>query len=189
MFFFDTSVICDYLTLPERLVKNPDVQERVKKTHQLFEIFKQRDQKDQSKKLWFYVSAITITELRKFQRSEDVLSDIVNLVNTGNVVFVDFSKEVAEYLHKNFTSYLSDNSLREFTANLEKLTDMGAMSARKWIDDDVKIAGTAKMVRKLDALLTGDYKTFLPVAKQMGLPVYYTKDIPVDMFGELKTEW
>lgn len=66
---------------------------------------------------------------------------------------------------------------------------MGAINARKWIDDDVKIAGTAKMVRKLDALLTGDYKTFLPVAKQLGLPVYYTKDIPVDMFGELKTEW
>ncbi|MEJ7679689.1 MAG: hypothetical protein WKG06_17880 [Segetibacter sp.] len=46
---------------------------------------------------------------------------------------------------------------------------MGAISARKWIDDDVKIAGSAKMVRKLDALLTGDYKTFLPVAKANGL--------------------
>lgn len=63
---FDTSVICDYLTLPERLTKNPEVQERVKKTHQLFEIFKQREQKDQSKRTRFYVSAITITELRKF---------------------------------------------------------------------------------------------------------------------------
>ncbi|MEJ7678842.1 MAG: hypothetical protein WKG06_13485 [Segetibacter sp.] len=82
-------------------------------------------------------------------------------MNTGNVVFVDFSKEVAEYLHKNFTSYLSDNSLREFTSNLRKANMIWVQSvARKWIDDDVKIAGSAKMVRKLDALLTGDYKTF-----------------------------
>jgi len=42
--FLDTSVICDYLTQPERLNKNPEHQIRVKKTHQLFELFKQRDQ-------------------------------------------------------------------------------------------------------------------------------------------------
>lgn len=187
--FLDTSVIIDLIIPPERLTNNPNHQERVIITQDLFHYFFQKDETNKgNQQLWFYISAITISELKKSQTNNDLVDDLISLLSCGNVTFVDYTKETAQFLQKNYYNYLPENPLREIVAELEKeLAALGAATARKWIHDDLKIATSAKTLKRMDALLTGDLKTFVPLAKRMDLNVYYTRDLPRDMFNHLDT--
>lgn len=187
--FLDTTVIIDFICSPDRINNNPSHRQRVINTHDLFKYFSNKDELDKNnQQIWFYISAITISELRKHQTNDELIDDLIMLLNCGNVTFVDYTKETAQFLQKNYTNYLPGNQLKEIITELEKeLATLGAATARKWIQDDLKIAASAKMLKKLDVLLTGDQKTFLTLALAMDLNVHYTKELPRNMFDDLDT--
>ncbi len=135
------------LSDPERLHKNLDHQQRVINTRDLFKFFYERDELNKSATpTWFYISAITISELRKIQ-SDELVEELINILSCGNVTFVDYTKETAQFLQKNYTNFLPSNQLKELLVALEKDLVLGAATARKWIQDDLKIAATQRSLK------------------------------------------
>lgn len=180
----DTGVIIDYLTLPERITKNENHKKRVEKTHKLFKYFS--DASNESKRVLF-ITAITLAELRKNIGDDTLLKNIVSLFNTSDVTFIDFTKEMAMQIHSHMNLFDKEPHLNSFLADLtQELNKEQVYQASGWVSDDLKIVATAKFFKgKIDAVLTGDGKTFLPVAKRFEIPVIYTFNLPEDIFGEI----
>jgi hypothetical protein len=183
--FLDTSVIVDYLQNPERHGKNPKVQFRIELTQKLIRTIAG----DKNNRCLIYVSAISVAELLKLVRPENAIQEVALLFNTSDVVFVDFTKSIANFLQRSLEQYLPDGQKHVFIKQLEKeLNEKNIMNARQWISDDLKIAATASTIKKLDVVLTSDRKTFFPITEKLEIPCIVTDDLPLDLFGELDTE-
>ena len=180
----DTGVIIDYLILPERITKNEKHRKRVENTHKLFKYF--ADTSNECRKVLF-VTAITLAELRKNIGEETILKNIVSLFNTADVTFVDFTKEMAMQIHTHMNLLDKEPHLNSFLKKLSNdLNKEKVYQASGWVSDDLKIIATAKFFKgKIDAVLTGDEKTFLPIAERFEIPVVNTFNLPKDMFGEI----
>jgi hypothetical protein len=186
--FLDTSVIVDYLQNPERHSKNPVVQKRIINTQALIRSVTELD-KENNTKCFLYVSAVTLAELMKTNRPDNIAQEVAQIFNTADVVFVDFSRSIANWLQRSLESYLPDNHKYEFIRSLEKaLSENHVMNARQWVSDDLKIAASAGSVKRLDVILTADRRTFYPIAEKLELPCMVTDDIPLNLFGEIDIE-
>ena len=184
--FLDTSVIIDFLQNPEKHAKNPIVQKRIALTQKLINNL---GASNNGSRCLFYVSAVSLSELIKSSRPENIAQEVALIFNTSDVVFVDFTKNIANFLQRSLENYLPDGQKHTFIKQLEKeLNDKNVYNARQWVSDDLKIAATASTVKKLDALLTADKNTFYPIAEKLEIPCLVTEDIPLDLFGELDTE-
>jgi hypothetical protein len=185
--FLDTSVIIDFLQNPERHTKNPKVQERIKRTQKLINYL---GNSNNGNRCVFYISAVSLSELIKLSRPENIGQEVALIFNTSDVVFMDFTKSIANRLQKSLEHFLPDGEKHKFIKKLEKsLNEQDVYNSRQWVSDDLKIAATAEStVRKLDVLLTGDRNTFFPIAEKLEIPCLVTDDIPLDLFGELDTE-
>lgn len=184
--FLDTSVIIDFLQNPEKHARNPQVQKRIVLTQKLINNL---GSSDKGNKCLFYVSAVSLSELIKSSRPDNIAQEIALIFNTSDVVFVDFTKNIANLLQRSLESYLPDGQKHILIKQLEKKLNVeNVHNARQWVSDDLKIAATAHSVKKLDVLLTGDKRTFYPIAEKLGIPCLVTDDIPLDMFGELNIE-
>ncbi len=186
--FLDTSVIIDYLQNSERHARNPSVQKRIISTQALINYVGGLDEEGNTK-CAFYVSAVTLAELVKTAKPENVAQEISLVFNTANVVFVDFSRNIANRLQQSLANFLPDNHKHEFIRSLEKtLSENHVMNARQWVSDDLKIAASASIIKRLDVILTADRRTFFPITEKLEIPCMVTDDIPLDLFGELDTD-
>jgi hypothetical protein len=134
-----------------------------------------------------YISSVTIGELRKFPSSDNAELLVQTLID-HDVIFVDYTKRIATDLLNNLQTYLPDGKKFQFIKHLEKvLHKEGVASARQWIEDDMKIVACAKSIKKIDAVLTSDTRTFLPIAEAMEVPCITMNEdnFPKDIFGQL----
>ena len=183
--FLDTSVIIDLFQNPDRLHKNPKHQKRVIDTKKLFQYFEKR--KDTKKKNYvFYVSAITVSELTA-NLEIDLFEILLDIFQSGDLTFVDFTKEIAFSISKNVREFVPQYSYNQLVKHLEKsLKDENSITnARNWIEDDLKIACSANMLNKLDVVLTADERTFSPICEKLNIPYQKTSHIPKDLFDEI----
>ncbi len=186
--FLDTSVIIDYLKNPESQAKNPALQRRIIDTQALIKIITALDNEGNTK-CRFYVSAITISELTRKSLSDSVAQDIIQTFNSADVVFVDYTKTIANELQKSLANHLPEEHKREFLRELTKSrAEINSMNARAWVSDDLKIIASSKIVKGLDVILTADKQTFYPITEKMGIPCMVTDRIPYDLFGKIDTE-
>lgn len=184
--FLDTSVIIDFLQNSEKHAKNPKVQKRIELTQKLINNL---GISNNGNRCLFYVSAVSLSELIKSSRPENIAQEVALIFNTSDVVFMDFTKSIANFLQRSLENFLPDGQKHTFIKQLEKvLNEQNVSNARQWVSDDLKIAATASTVKKLDALLTADRNTFFPIAEKLEIPCLVTDDIPIDLFGELDTE-
>lgn len=182
----DTSVIIDFLMTPERVVKNDVVKNKVENTHKLFKYFE--DSANDNKRTLF-ISSITLSELRKIGIDTSILEVLVNLFNSSDVVFVDFTKEMAMQIHTHMGLLEKEPHLNKFIKDLTTdLNKSDVYQASGWVSDDLKIVATAKFFKgKIDVVLTGDGKTFVPLAQRFEIPVVNTMELPKDLFDGLDT--
>ncbi len=181
----DTSVIIDYIMNPEKITNNDKVKNKIINTHKLFEYFNSTVSET---KRTFFISAITLSELRKkLMPHISILESLLSIFNSSDLVFVDFTKEMAMQIHTHQEFLEQDPHLNKFLKELEtELNKDGIYQASGWVSDDLKIVATAKFFKgKIDAVLTGDEKTFVPIAERFDIPVVNTFKLPLDMFNQL----
>lgn len=183
--FLDTSVIIDLLQNPERFKKNENHRNRIIDTQKLFQYFKQ-SKKIEEKKYVFYVSSITIAELT-VDLGEDLFTILLKVFNAGDLTFVDFTKEIAFSISENVREFVPGYSYHQLIRHIEKNieNDNAIINTRNWIEDDVKIASSAKLLSSLDVVLTADEKTFSPICENLKIPFVKTSQLPKDMFNEI----
>jgi hypothetical protein len=126
----DTGVIIDYLTLPERITKNDKHKKRVENTHKLFKYFSETSLEN---KRILFVTAITLSELRKRIGDETILKTIVSLFNTSTVLFVDFTKEMAMQIHTHIDLIKADSHLNSFFGGTRQRTEQRRSLPSKWL--------------------------------------------------------
>ncbi len=182
----DTSILVDYFSDPNRHEKNPIVKKRIEITKSVINALAEIELPEKKKRS-VYVSSVTLGELRKLPQIDNANLIVESLLGL-DVVFIDYSKRVATDLLYNLEKYLPDSKKFQFLAHLEKvLKAENVASARQWIGDDMKIAACAKSLKRIDAVLTSDKRTFIPIADLMELPCIYMSEenFPKDIFGNL----
>lgn len=185
--FLDTSFIIDFLSDPHKERKNADVQQRIELAHRVMEILSSYEPGEAREKRQFYISAVTVSELRKLATSSTA-KELVLLFSAGDVTFVDFTKDIALRLNQNLEHYLPEGQKHQFISFLEKeLKANNVANARQWVSDDLKIAASAKSLRYLDAVLTSDKKTFKLIADTLELPCIsmFKEEFASDLFGDI----
>ena len=184
--FLDTSVIIDFLLSPERYENNPEVKDRITNTHKLLEYLIAQTNNE----VFFYISAITLSELTKIGETGTLDDILLELFSGSNIVFVDYTCKTAIDINTNLKKYLPKYSINQFLSRMETIKESGGefFQARQWVEDDLKISSVADSLKYIDVVLTGDNKTFVPIATMLNLPVLYTKNIPIDMFDDVDLE-
>ena len=182
----DTSILVDYFSDPNRYEKNPAVKKRIEITKSVINALAEIELSEKRQRS-VYISSVTIGELRKLPQLDNTNLIAETLLGL-DVIFVDYSKRVATDLLYNLEKYLPGSKKFQFLSHLEKvLKTEGVASARQWIEDDMKIAACAKSLKRIDAVLTSDIRTFIPIADLMELPCIYMNEenFPKDIFGNL----
>lgn len=185
--FLDTSVIIDLLLDANKFDKNVPVQKRINDTKKLFKYFSDSNT-FLEKQYVFYVSAISVSELTA-NLDKDLTLVLLRLFSAGDLTFVDFTKDIALTITNNIKQYLPNFSINQFVSQLEKelKDDNTVFNKRNWIIDDLKIASSAKSLKKLDVVLTADKKTFSPICIQLEIPYVETSNLPKDLFDDINT--
>lgn len=185
--FLDTSVIIDLLLDANKFNKNIPVQKRINDTKKLFKYFSDSNT-FLEKQYVFYISAITVSELTA-NLDKDLTLVLLRLFSAGDLTFVDFTKDIALTITNNIKQYLPNYSINQFISQLEKKLkdDNTVFNKRNWIIDDLKIASSAKSLKKLDVVLTADKKTFSPICVQLDIPFVETSNLPKDLFDDINT--
>jgi hypothetical protein len=113
-----------------------------------------------------------------------ILDVLISIFNSSDVVFVDFTKEMAMQIHTHMNLLEKEPNLNKFLKALSTdLNKSDIYQASGWVSDDLKIVATARFFKgKIDVVLTGDGKTFVPLAKRFGVPVINTMSLPKDLF-------
>jgi ribosomal protein L20 len=182
--FLDTSFIIDYLSDPGKFAENPHKKENIEMSKKVMEALSSEKRKE---KPVFYVTSITIGELRKLE-SSSIVKKIVEIFSAGNVVIVSYRKEEAIALNDMIDQYRKAKAPKASLRDLERARkESGCINFRSWINDDMKILSCAKILydrKQLDVILTSDEKTFLPIAEFLKLPCRISngKYFPPDLF-------
>ena len=185
--FLDTSVIIDLLLDANKFDKNVPVKKRINDTKKLFKYFSNSNT-FLEKQYVFYVSAISVSELTA-NLDKDLILVLLRLFSAGDLTFVDFTKDIALTITNNIKQYLPNFSINQFVSQLEKelKDDNTVFNKRNWIIDDLKIASSAKSLKKLDVVLTADKKTFSPICIKLEIPYVETSNLPKDLFDDINT--
>jgi hypothetical protein len=122
---------------------------------------KQNDGKSNRK---FYVSAVALSEVLD-RDSEDIITTVINLINSHNVEFVSFDDEIAKEIAKDLAHHLTTDNLNRFAEEIGwKKHEL--VLAREWINRDYMISMSGRN-RGVDVHLTTDHKTFYPICKKI----------------------
>lgn len=183
--FLDTSVIIDLLMNPEICKKNKKHYNRLIDTHKLFDYF-ELCSKNTDRKFIFYISAVTISELT-VDLGNDLQLILLDVFKSGQITFVDFTKEIAFKISNNVREFVPDYSYNQLISHLEKniKNENSIKNTRNWIEDDLKIACSASYLNKMDVILTADEKTFQPICQKLKIPYVITSNLPKDLFDEI----
>lgn len=127
------------------------------------------DQKDHNnEKRTFLVSTISISEFLTTEKDQEKIRQIITLLDSNNVEFVDFDLKSGLMFNTLLQPYLSDNkAVNERAKELGFKTHEYAM-AREWISRDYMI-NVSGLIYEADVVLSLDYRTFYPLSKDTGI--------------------
>ena len=185
--FLDTSFIIDYFTYGKSDIKDQLTKERRELVNSVMEILSNYDLEGGNQKRNFYISSLSVTELRKLEK-DNVAKELVRIFSASDVTFVDYTKNIALVLNRSLETHLPEGQKHQFLSYLEKeLKYSNVVSARQWVTMDLMIAGSAKSVKNLDVVLTSDKKTFKLIADTLDLPclAMFKEEIDFDLFGKI----
>lgn len=182
--FIDTSFIIDLLRDLSLMDSNDHKYNCVKNSQGLLEYFKAAAENHQLKVRWI-TSSIVLSELTKFDNDE-VVTGLQALLNSSEVEIINFTPKEANFIVKDMVSYVEGKHISQFVNKMQKdLANAGVFNPKGFVTSDALIIACAKS-KRCDVVLTSDKNSFMPIAKKVQLPVLYSADIPVDMFGEVE---
>lgn len=77
--------------------------------------------------------------------------------------------------------YIEQKHISKFMKEMKAvLAEQGVFNPKNYVSKDALIVACAKS-KPVDVVLTSDKNTFVPIAKQVNLPVLKTEDIPWDL--------
>ncbi len=120
----------------------------------------------ESQDRFFYISAITISEIWSKSTLQTHRERIMEAINHRNILFVSYDEEIAQHINDKYHSILSNKKLNKFAEEISFGNDL--KMAREWILKDVMIIGTSDYM-KCDVLLTNDKNTLMPMADKLGV--------------------
>ena len=182
----DTSFIVDFLSNPDCYDSNPVKKENIEIAQQIMNVLNLRNEKERPV---FYISSITIGELRRLT-TKTIFKELISTFSCGDVAILPYGKLEARIVADLSNNYMAQKQPRAVKNMLKDCDKYGAINLRTWISDDMKIISCAKYQydnNKLDVILTSDKRTFLPVADFLKIPCM-TLDkecFPKDLFGKI----
>lgn len=180
--FIDTSFIIDAVRDIEKINQSNPKYESIRRTHALIDYFGLSESKGQEV-IWI-TSSIVLSELIKFE-NKDAVSELQNLFNTSNIEIVNFTRKEASFLVDDMTNYIEQKHIGRYVKELrEALAEMNVFNPKNYISNDALIIACSKS-KPCDVVITSDEKSFMPIAKQVNLPVLLSKDLPLDTFGNI----
>lgn len=178
--FIDTSFIIDSVRNIEKIKEDDPKFKNIKNTHLLLDYFKQKDELDQPVR-WI-TSSIVLSELTKFE-NEDAVSELQGVLDSSELEIINFTKKEANFILKDMVNYVEQKHVSQYIKELENaLKEDHIFNPKNYVAKDALIIACAKS-KRCDVVLTSDKNSFIPIAKQVKLPVLNTKDLLLDMFG------
>lgn len=180
--FIDTSFIIDSVRNLQQLSDSDPKFECVYKTHALINHFSLVE--DNEKPLTWITSSIVLSELSKFE-NKDAVDELQRLFNTSNIEVINFTRKEASFVVNDMGNYIEQRHISQYLKELNKsLAEKNVFNPKNYISNDALIIACAKS-KLCDVVLTSDENSFLPIAKQVQLPILLSKDLPLDTFKEI----
>lgn len=180
--FIDTSFIIDSVRNIEKIKEDDPKFKNIKNTHLLLDYFKQKDKLDQP--IRWITSSIVLSELTKFE-NEDAVLELQSVLDSSELEIINFTKKEAHFILKDMADYVEQKHINQFIKSREKaLKNHNIFNPKNYVAKDALIIACAKS-KRCDVVLTSDKNSFIPIAKQVKLPVLNTIDLPNDMFKEI----
>jgi PIN domain nuclease of toxin-antitoxin system len=159
----DTSIILWFLKSGENGTN--DTIQKVKFIHKLiYQLCKD--------KKTFYISAITLSEIKKISDNTNVISEILKHLNTQDVEIISFDEDIAKHLHQITPDILQKKSTLNKFADNYGMPQNDYATAREWITRDMMIIASGSAL-KVDIVLTMDSKAFINIADELKVPCIY----------------
>ena len=164
----DTSTVLNYLKMGSTDRK---MDEQIKFTHKLID-FLVDTPSQQGNTRQFYISAITLMEIRTLNSDPDVFKEIAYALNAGHIEVIPVDRKLAHFININAGKLLTNQSLNARIA--QDLPNSGDYSLmREWLIKDYQIAFSA-MSHNCDTVITADERTFKPACTLIGCPCVVT---------------
>lgn len=180
--FIDTSFIIDSVRNQEKIKKDDSKYHNIRNTHLLLDYFKQKSNQDQQVR--WVTSSIVLSELTKFE-NEDAVSELQRILDSSELEIINFTKKEANFILKDMVNYVEQKHVSQYIKALEKaLKEDNIFNPKNYVAKDALIIACAKS-KRCDVVLTSDKNSFIPIAKQVGLPILNTADLLLDMFKNL----
>lgn len=180
--FIDTSFIIDSVRNQEKIKEDDAKYHNIRNTHLLLDYFKQKSNQDQQVR--WVTSSIVLSELTKFE-NEDAVSELQRILDSSELEIINFTKKEANFILKDMVNYVEQKHVSQYIKALEKaLKEDNIFNPKNYVAKDALIIACAKS-KRCDVVLTSDKNSFIPIAKQVGLPILNTADLLLDMFKNL----
>lgn len=180
--FIDTSFIIDGVREIQHLSDSDPKYESIFKTHALINYFSLLEEENRSPR--WVTSSIVLSELSKFE-NKDAVDELQKLFNTSNVEVINFTRKEASFIVNDMANYIEQPHIAQFIREFKKaLAEKNIFNPKNLISNDALIVACAK-TKICDVVLTSDENSFMPIAKQVNLPVLLSKDLPLDTFREI----
>lgn len=177
--FVDTSFIIDSVRDLSIIEPKDPKYSSIKNTHGLLDRIK-----GFGHEIKWITSSIVLSELSKFE-NKDAIDELQRIFNSPEVEIVNFTPQEAMFIVKDMANYIEQKHVSRYVKELASdLAKSGVFNPKSYITNDALIIACAKS-RKVDVVLTSDEKSFVQIAKQVELPVLLTKDLPVDLHGDI----
>lgn len=177
--FIDTSFIIDCIRDLLYLKTDDGKYEAVNRSQALIDHIKLSEIRE--RKITWITSSIVLSELSKFE-NKDAVDELQKLFDSSDVEIVNFTKREARFMIDDLSNYIEQKHISQYIKELEKvLGEKGVFNPKNYISKDALIIACAKS-KPCDVVITSDQNSFMPIAKQVGLPILLSKDIPLSAF-------
>lgn len=177
--FVDTSFIIDSVRKIDAIRDDDPKRISIEKSHRLLDHFQLSGQEV----IWI-TSSIVLSELLKFE-NKDAVDELQKIFNTANIEIINFTRKEASFLVNDMVNFLEQKHVGRYVRELQTvLANDDIFNPKNYITNDALIIACAKS-KRCDVLLTSDEKSFMKIAKQLGLPVLLSKDIPTDLYDHI----
>ena len=181
--FVDTSFIIDSVRDLAMLSDSDPKFQSVRKSHELLAHFqKSADLKGQS--IRWVTSSIVLSELLKFE-NKDAVNELQKTFKTPEVEIINFTEREASFILNDMADFIEQKHIGQYIKELQKaLAEKHVFNPKNYIAKDALIIACAKS-KPCDVVLTYDRNSFMPIAKQVKLPILLSEDIPMDMYNSI----
>lgn len=185
--FVDTSFIIDAVRNLQDIDKDYSKYHYIVNTQKLLEHFQLVKESKQEIEVRWITSSIVLSELSKFE-NKDAVDELQIIFDSPEIEIVNFTRKEASFIVNDMGKYLDQKHVNQYLKEMkEALASNNIFNPKNYISNDALIIACAKS-KSCDVVLSSDRKSFMPIAKQVNLPILLSKDIPLGLHRNVESE-